>query len=145
MITVITEHSALLTIKAGLQATRTAAASNTLKAQTAGIADAVNRALGDTTTALDTAIDRLTMGDGRLGARRAFAVLGTDITELAHVDNVLWAAALLPADIDADYDLARLRARRETITANITRTTAFLVNALADARLDVPDDGQASA
>lgn len=137
MITVITEHSTLLTVKAGLQGTRYAGPVNV---RTADIADAVNRALGDTTTALEGAINRLTMGDCRLHARRAFGALGNHVTELAHIDNVLWAAALLPAAIDVDHDLARLRARREMVAADITRTTAVLAYALADSRVDVPDD-----
>lgn len=137
MITVITEHSTLLTIKAGLQGARYASAGPD---SASAIAESVNHALGDTTAALEGAIGHLTMGDMRLHARQAFAALGNHVTELAHVDNVLWAAALLPADIDADDDLARLRARREAITADITRTTAVLVHALADSRVDVPDD-----
>lgn len=141
MITIITEHSTLLTIKAGLQGARYAGTGpDTLNAQTAFLSEAVNRALGETTAALEGAIDHLTMGDVRLHARQAFAAFGTHVTELAHIDNVLWAAALLPAYVDTDYDIIRLRTRREAITADITRTTAVLVHALADVRVDVPDD-----
>lgn len=138
MITVIAEHSTLLTVKSGLQGARYASADPDIAAT---IAEAVNRALGDTTAALESAIDRLTMGDIRLHARQAFWSLGNHVTELAHIDNVLWAAALLPADIDADDDLGRLRARRELIAADITRATAVLAQALADVRVDVPADG----
>lgn len=141
MITVITEHSTLLTVKAGLQAARTATTSNTLKAQTTGLAEAVNRALGDTTAALRAAVDRLVMGDTRLRARQALTALERDVTELAHIDNVLWAAALLPADIDADYDLVRVRARREAVTAAITENTATLAVALDGVRLDITENG----
>lgn len=141
MITTITEHSTLLTVKAGLQAARVATTSNALKASTADIADAVNRALGDTTAALRGAVDKLTMGDIRMHARDALTALEQDITELAHVDNLLWAAALLPADVDVDYDLARLRARREAITGAITENTATLSLALADVRLDITENG----
>ncbi len=125
-------------MKTGVQSARHASSSTTLKTQTAGIVHGINRALGETRLKLDTAIDRLTMGDTRLNARRALDGLEQSVIEAAHIDNVLWAAALLPADIDTDDDLGRLRARREAITADITRTTAVLVHALADSRVDVP-------
>lgn len=140
MITVITEHTNLLTAKAAMQAARNAPGANTLNPSTIGVAEAVNRALGDTTAALRAAVDGLIMGDFRLAARVALTELEQDITELAHIDAFLWAAALLPADVDADYDLARLRAHREAITTSITENTATLVIALGDVRLDLKGD-----
>jgi hypothetical protein len=140
MITVITEHTALHAAKTGVQSARRASTSTTLKTQTAGIVHGINRALGETRLKLDTAIDRLTMGDLRLNARRALDGLEQSVIDAAHIDNVLWAAALLPADIDTDLDVARLRARREAVTADVNRHTACLVHALADVRVDVPAD-----
>jgi hypothetical protein len=144
MITVITEHLTLLTAKTGMHAAGAVASAGTIGPRGTDIVEAINRALGDTTDALNAAITALPFGDIRLAARQAFDALNTATPDLAGLDIALDAAAILPADVDTDDDIARLRARREAITADINRHIAALAHALADARADITAEAPAA-
>lgn len=134
MITVLTEHANLVRTKAKVVAHG--------HVDGAGVViDAINRALGDTRAQLRTAIDALPDVAMRMHADRALQALDTHTSAEAHLDAVLEGAALLGADVDVDYEVARMRSQRETNGADLTRNLAVLVHALADSRADIPDEG----
>lgn len=131
MITVITEHTNLVRSKTKV------VGHGHLGGRAGDILEAINRALGDTCAQLRTAIEALPDVAIRMHAGRALQALETHTMTEAHLDAILEGAALLGADIDVDYEVARLRSERESNSADITRNTAVLVMALADSRVDV--------
>lgn len=126
MITVITEHTTLITARA--KARR--------HGHGAKIIEAINRALGDTTAQLIDAIENLGGIAVRTHAMTALKSLERHAGTIAELDAVLEAAAMLPGDLDVDDEVARMRYERETNAADLTRNTTVLVHALADARVD---------
>lgn len=135
MITVITEYTNLVRAKAKV------VAHGHLGGLAGDIIEAINHALGDTRTQLRTAIEALPDTATRVHADRALQSLFTHASTEAHLDAVLEGAALLGADVDVDYEVARMRSQRETNGADLTRNLAVLVHALADSRADLGTDG----
>jgi hypothetical protein len=131
MITVLTEHTNLVRTKAKVVA-HGHVADNAVDT----IIAAINRALGDTRAQLRTAIDALPDVAMRMHADRALQALDAHASAEAHLDAILEGAALLGADVDVDYEVARMRSQRETNGADLTRNLAVLVHALADSRVD---------
>lgn len=150
MITVIAEYTALVTAKARMNGARHALQfrPRRLFGPAQDVVDGTNRALGEARAQITAAIDNLVQGNvgtpadiaHQLHARTAFAAIDTHAGAVADLDAMLAAASTLPADVDVDYAAARLRSERELALADLTRNTAVLVHALADARLDVTGD-----
>lgn len=150
MITAISEYTALVSAKARMAAARQALQfrSPRLFGPAQDVIEATNRALGESRSQITDAIDALVPGNigtpdviaNRMHARHAFDAIETHAGAVAELDVILAATATLPADVDIDWHLARLRAEREVALADLTRNTAVLVHALADARVDVHDD-----
>lgn len=130
MITVITEHTTLITARA----------KGRRHGHGATIIEAINRGLGDTTAQLVAAIEALEDAAQRVHAMRALKSLEAHAGTIAELDAVLEAAAMLPGDLDVDVDVAGLRYVRETHAADLTRNTAVLVHALEHSRADRPAD-----
>lgn len=150
MITVIAEYTALVSAKARMNAARHALQfrSPRLFGPAQDVVEAANRALGEARAQITAAIDALVPGNigtpdainHRLHARHAFDAIAEHAGAIADLDAILAGAATLPADVDADWSVARLRAERELALADLIRNTAVLVHALADVRVDVPAD-----
>lgn len=140
MITVITEHITLIKAKVKVIA-------HPHLQHVPEVTDAINRALGNTSAQLRAAIDTLDDPGARLHASHALQAINRHAGFETHLDAVLEGIALLPADVDVDYEAARLRAERETTAADLTRSIAVLVHALADVIEDrpAPDTEGASA
>lgn len=137
MITVITEH-------AGLIAAKVKVVAHPHLQHVPEVIDALNRALGDTGAQLRTAIDGLDDPAMRMHAQHALQAITRHAGFVTHLDAVLEGIALLPADVDVDYEATRLRAERETTAADLTRNIAVLVHTLADVaedRTDAPTEG----
>jgi hypothetical protein len=155
MITVIAEYIALVSTKARMTAARHSIQfqHERIIGPTQNVVEATNRAIGEVRGQITTAIDDLVQGNHgtpdaiahRMHARIAFGAIEVHAGVIAELDLMLTAAAVLPADVDVDHDVARLRAEREAHAADLTRHSAVLVHALADARIDVTDEWQASA
>lgn len=151
MITPIAEYTALVSAKARMTAARHVLQFRAprLFSPAQDVVEATNRAIGEVRAQITTAIDDLVQGNigtpdaiaHRMHARTAFAALENHAGAIAELDLMLAAAATMPADVDVDYAAARLRAEREMQLADLTRNTAVLVHALADSRVDVPDEG----
>lgn len=155
MITAISEYTALVSTKARMTAARHVIQFRPARliGHAQNIVEATNRAIGDIRAQITEAIDNLVPGNvgtpdaiaHRMHARHAFDAIETHAGTLADIDAMLAAAVALPADVDVDWDVARLRSEREVALADLTRNIAVLVHALADARVDVTDEGQATA
>jgi hypothetical protein len=155
MIKPIAEYTALVGAKARMSPARYALQfrPERLIEHAQNVVESTNRAIGEVRAQITTAIDGLVPGDhgpstaiiARLNARHAFAAIEVHAGIIAELDLMLTAAATLPADVDVDDEVARLRAEREVHAADLTRDTAVLVHALADARLDVTDEAPAAA
>jgi hypothetical protein len=134
MITPIAEYAALVSVKARLSpAPLTPAAQH--------ITETINRAIGEARAVIATAVEALPLPT-RWHAHQALGALERHTTSVADLDVMLEAVGKLPADVDVDYEVARLRAEREGRAADIVRVTAVLVHAVADVRVDVPDADQ---
>lgn len=151
MITPIAEYTALVSAKARMAPARQALQFRPprLFSPAQAVVEATNRAIGEVRAQITTAIDNLVQGNigtpdaiaHRMHARTAFAAIETHAGAIAELDLMLAAAAMLPADVDVDLAAARLRSEREMQLADLTRNTAVLVHALADARLDITENG----
>lgn len=134
MITPIAEYAALVSVKARLSAAPLVPAAQ-------AITDTINNAIGEARAILTTAIDALPDTAMRMHAHAALGSLDIHTTALADLDAMLEAVGKLPADVDVDWEVARLRAEREGRAADIVRVTAVLVHALADARANITENG----
>lgn len=151
MITPIAEYTALVSAKARMTAARHSIQfrPSRIIGHAQNVVEATNRAIGDVRAQITAAIDDLVPGNvgtpdaiaHRMHARHAFDALEVHAGTIAELDLMLAAAATLPADVDVDYEVARLRSERESATADLTRNTAVLVHALADSRLDITENG----
>lgn len=133
MITPIAEYTALVSVKARLSPAPLIPAAQ-------AITGTINNAIGDARAVIATAVEALPLPT-RWHAHQALGALERHTTALADLDVMLEAVGKLPADVDVDWEVARLRAEREGRAADIVRVTAVLVHALADARVDITENG----